>query len=383
MAKEQEPDSNDARVTTGLMLSVLRERQPDANRGALENLCDQGLLPPRARTGQEGRRPVWTYPFGADRQLRALMFWREATHDPDLLRVALWVDGYPVDIARVQRSIHSSIVKMVADVHRSASAAAPPNATEPERRRAFATQAARLRGKNTVAPRTRGVSADERINAVEALLDAFMFDQAGQASEETAMGIELLLGLQGAREPIPGVGADPWLTGSPSDIFEAATHVGLQHLLETAETATPIELDLVRPWLNALLVGLPIFAKLFSTIYGAKAGGFGAISKIGSQPQLPVLLVPTLISLHRAGQTEGLADLVATLNQGTSLGAGLLAAQDLTQKELEANLQNQPPKVAKAVRLVLQEAPFDDLETTLERQANDPITRRTRERRQP
>src|SRR5664279_4540617 len=103
MAKQQEPDADDARIDTESMLSVLREHHPDANRGTLETFCDQGLLPPRARTGQEGRRPVWTYPFGADRQLRALLFWRKTTHDPDLLRVTLWADGYPVDTSRVQR----------------------------------------------------------------------------------------------------------------------------------------------------------------------------------------------------------------------------------------------------------------------------------------
>lgn len=379
MAQEQETEAKSPRVHTETMLSTLREYKPDASRGTLETLCDQGLLPQRARTGQEGRRPIWTYPFGAERQLRALMVWREVAHDPDQLRVALWVDGYPVDLHRVQRSIRDALAKMVAGVNRAAEAAAPANATEAERRRALAARAAGLRGSNALVPRKRGVSAAERTNAVEALFNTFMFGQAGEVSDDTAEQVLQLIGLNGA--PGPTTPASQWLTGSPAAISDIAPHVGLQQFLEVAETATDTELDLVRPLLQSLLVGLPIIAKLMSTVHGADAAGFGALTDLGRQPELPVLLVPLLIGLHRAGQTQGLMEVVAALGPIPAQAAELLAIQELPQKELEANLQNQPPKVADAVRLLLQNAPLDDIEATLERQAKDSIGRRGSEKR--
>jgi hypothetical protein len=381
MAKEQEPQSNNARLTTESMLSVLREDQPDANRGTLENLCDQGLLPPRARTGQEGRRPIWTYPIGAERQLRALMVWREATHDPDLLRVALWVDGYPVDTRRVQQSIGAALNKMAADVHRAASAAAPPDASEAEQRRAFAAQAAGLRGRNTSIPRPRGVSSAERTSAVEALLNTFLFGQTGEVSDDTAKQVEQLFGLQGAREQVPATGAGPRLTGPPGTIFDLTPHVGLQRFLEVAQTATDVEMNLVRPSLNALLVGLPLVARLLSTVHGADAEGFGSMADLGRRPELPVLLVPVLIGLHRAGQAQGLMDVVAALEPVPALAAEILSAQDLPHAEIVVNLQNQSPEVAKLVEQLL-DSPIDDLEATLKRQANAPNSRRAHDKRQ-
>ncbi|MFE6853667.1 hypothetical protein ACFVDH_23105, partial [Streptomyces sp. NPDC057674] len=57
-----------AAISAGL--STMNERR-------LEDFRRDGLMPRPVRVGNDGRRPVWVYPPGSDRQLIRLLRWRE------------------------------------------------------------------------------------------------------------------------------------------------------------------------------------------------------------------------------------------------------------------------------------------------------------------
>ena len=81
--------SSGDRLGTADLLAVAQGIEPGTSERTLEFWRHRDLLPHAERTGQQGTRPVWTYPSDAADQLRALLRLRRATKDPDLLRAAL------------------------------------------------------------------------------------------------------------------------------------------------------------------------------------------------------------------------------------------------------------------------------------------------------
>ena len=71
--------STSSRLTTAQLLAVATELDPSVTARRLEFWRNQGLLPHPERTGQDGTRPIWTYPPQAENELRALLRLREAT----------------------------------------------------------------------------------------------------------------------------------------------------------------------------------------------------------------------------------------------------------------------------------------------------------------
>lgn len=96
-------ESTSGRLTTAGLLATASD--PAITARTLEYWRNQGLLPKAERTGQDGKRPQWTYPPQAADQLRALLRLRAKTRDPDILRAALWFEGYPMDLDRVRASM--------------------------------------------------------------------------------------------------------------------------------------------------------------------------------------------------------------------------------------------------------------------------------------
>src|SRR4051812_36789065 len=110
--------STSGRLTTAQLLAVATETDPSVTTRRLEFWRNEGLLPHPKRTGQEGTRPVWTYPPETVGQLQALLRLRESTKDPDVLRAALWFDGYPVSTALARAAIIDYIREMCVAMER-------------------------------------------------------------------------------------------------------------------------------------------------------------------------------------------------------------------------------------------------------------------------
>jgi hypothetical protein len=71
----------------------------------LEDWRTRGLLPRPTRAAQEGRRSIWIYPAGTEKQLLALLRWRKKSRHLEAIRVALWTEGFPIPLEKARAAI--------------------------------------------------------------------------------------------------------------------------------------------------------------------------------------------------------------------------------------------------------------------------------------
>lgn len=76
------------------------ERQVETWRGL-------DLIPRPVR--RPGGRSVWRYPAGAEEQLRRLLELRPRVADVDLIRIQLWIEQFPVPVARVREALDAFV----------------------------------------------------------------------------------------------------------------------------------------------------------------------------------------------------------------------------------------------------------------------------------
>ena len=107
--------STSDRLQTTQLLALAGETDSLVTERTLEFWRHQGLLPHPERSGQDGKRPVWTYPPETVDQLRALLHLRQQAKDPNVLRAALWYDGYAIETTRVRSSI-SAYLRQLRDI---------------------------------------------------------------------------------------------------------------------------------------------------------------------------------------------------------------------------------------------------------------------------
>src|ERR1700677_2575376 len=99
MTSDQDPCAAPEGLQSVDLLAAAGQAGTGVSDRMLETFRAQGLMPRPRRVGYRGRAPIWRYPPGADRQLLALLGWREHTKDPDVLQVLLWLDGFPISAA--------------------------------------------------------------------------------------------------------------------------------------------------------------------------------------------------------------------------------------------------------------------------------------------
>lgn len=69
----------------------------------LQRWRNQGLLP-RGHRGPGGCA-VWLYPGGSDYQLRRLLHWRSRSRHHRGVLIALWIEGFPIELAKVRAAL--------------------------------------------------------------------------------------------------------------------------------------------------------------------------------------------------------------------------------------------------------------------------------------
>lgn len=332
----------------------------------LEDFRRDGLVPRPVRIGNDGRRPVWAYPPGSDRQLVQLLRWREHTKNVDVLRVVLWIEGFPVSLEAVRTSVIAVVDELLGDVNQELRAEAARQGLDPDAEpgavvAALASTLAARRGRNAL-PRPIRVRADQRAAAVVNLLEIFVLGQRPDMTEEQAEAVEKVLGVSpGRRQRVEG--AAPWLIGPASDLAGAADFVSLPRMAEALAGATGSEWETARSMAAALFLQLPLMVRAATVMYGkTNFVGMGGVAGFDSEPLAGVLLFAFTLGAIRAGWDENLKEVSDSLARWPSLIDEMRKVLDMPQSELSRNLAGHSPEtLARTQRIIeaLQDGELD------------------------
>lgn len=231
------------RITTSELLALVGDEGSTAR--TLEYWRQEGLLPKAQRTGQSGKRPEWTYPAEAADQLIALLRLRETTKQPDVLRVALWFEGFPIDLTRVRASIAADLARllelMTKEVAKRRNRSVRTEISTWEALEQIARQWARKRGPKAP-PRYGRQKLEDRERAMTLAFGLLLgVDDASERLKEDAQHIERMIGIDRGRSPRGGL---PALLHGPAGEALAgfASLCSLPALIETVEKVTQDEL---------------------------------------------------------------------------------------------------------------------------------------------
>jgi hypothetical protein len=317
----------------------------------LEEWRAEKYLPPTRRLKNEGRRPVWVHPPEAPAQLLALLKLREETRNPDLLRVALWYQGYAVPIDAVRASMLRRLQLLVDELERTISAD-ENNGVEADRLMEFAEELAGRRGKRSVGPRTPRMRRDERVQGLAYLLAMFLGDaRAGDVGD--AIQAERVLGLSWGRG---GLGKQyKWIDSAPGE--EAANLSGVLSLpgwLVAVSQASDGELLAARETSMALMTALQVVAMFLDATVGPSAAGLAAFK---DPSPLPVEYVPFLVAFFLVmlrANTAGFVELAPVIGRAVTSRADFEAFVRLEPAEREKRLASVTTKDAITLRKMLQ-----------------------------
>jgi hypothetical protein len=95
--------TSDSWVDTQALMAMAKAAQIPVTARQLELWRYRGLLPRPVR--QPGGRAVWLYPPGTEQQLLRLLHWRERTPSLEHVRLGLWIEGFPIDLAGVRGAL--------------------------------------------------------------------------------------------------------------------------------------------------------------------------------------------------------------------------------------------------------------------------------------
>jgi hypothetical protein len=342
--------SND-RLRTAELLAMARRTEPNTSERTLEFWRHQDLLPHAERTGQEGSRPVWTYPAAAADQLCALLHLRQATKDPDLLRAALWFDGYPVPTSRAQDSMTRCLHRLQVDLQKQLA----------RRRTGTRQQGGQDRGdvlaevardlavqRRTPIPRFGRQSLAARQQAFETILRLGLGEELtpGQL-DHTGAAVERVMGIDQARR-YRSSGAQPWLTGPPAESLALVHEMGsLPHVTGTLESADDRDLEAARPLARTLLTGISAFSLMADAFVGyPNASGLGAAPFLSDSPLIRVMVLAWAISITRSPVlATNLAEISGALTDSIlPIRAAARELAAIPEPELAERLRNLPPR---------------------------------------
>jgi DNA-binding transcriptional MerR regulator len=310
-------EGTSGRLTTAELLAAASDSAITAR--TLEYWRNQGLLPKAERTGQDGKRPQWTYMPQAADQLRALLRFRAKTRNPDILRAALWFEGYPMDLDRVRASMGAVLREFLHDFQKEI-------ARRREQSRGQISQwdaieqlgrvIARKRGQRSL-PRVSRQKQQDRDKAIALSLGLALGDLAAtQRLDEEAPLAERMLGLDRARRPVAGFPA--WLDGPPGEGLAVFAEFGsLPSLIETVESAGDEELHASRSVARITFDGITALARIADAFAGTEnAIGLAALKGFQDDPFLRVWLPPFIIAAGRsASVSEGLSEVTGNLSE--------------------------------------------------------------------
>ena len=289
------------RLDSTKLLALAREIDPSISERTLEHWRYAGLLPHAERSGQNGKKPVWTYPASTAAHLSTLLRLRQRTRDQNAIRVALWYSGYPVETGRIRESISAFLRGLLAGFEKEINKSHPGATSDPELRwraiQALAATLARKRGPGV--PRYGRQALGERTAAFASALGLLLNDQTAlRRLELDASAVERLIGADKGRRYRP-VGTAPWLDGAPEEwLGTFAQTGGIPWLIAVTEGATDRQLETARDFARPLMDGLAAFTQLADAMSGrANSSGMVAVRMLHDEPLAAAVIVPLLLSL--------------------------------------------------------------------------------------
>jgi len=356
----QEPAAQPDGPDGAALLKAAAQAGEEVSDRMLETFRAQGLIPRPSRAGYRGRAPVWRYPPGTDRQMAALLRWRERTKDPDLLKILLWLDGFAIPPTVVRGALSRRLSALTAIVEREISQQAlrlglNPSSDDARSRAidALARTMAARRGATPV-PRRGRVRADERARAVALMVRTFGLGEALEGTAEEGAAIERVLGIapNGRRHTIAGTG--PWLTGPAEDLFSAAGIVGLPSLLHAVTGASETDLTAARQTVVALFRYLPLMARMLGAVSGDdNYAGLAVLGQLDQHPEIVLFIVPMVIAMLKAGWQENLDAITSALRQFPELAEQAQRILEMPAAEINANLAGQPAETRERAQRII------------------------------
>ena len=349
MTPSQEPGDRDTGPDSPALLETAAQAGAPVTSRMLETFRGHGLLPRPRRSGYCGRTPIWRYPPGTERQLAALLRWRQRTKDPDLLTVLLWLDGYDIPPSAVRGALLRHLQVTIQTVEQELSRHARLLGLDPSsgdaRAKAVDALAQTIAAKrgNTPIPRHTRIRAGDRAHAVALMIRAFGLGENLEGSAKEGETVERVLGIapNGRRHTIDTTG--PWLTGPAKDLFGAADIVALPRLLEAVRDAPETDLSAARQTVVALFRYLPLMIRMLVAMFDDdNYAGLAAMSELDQHPETLIYVVPMVIAMLKAGWDENLNTITAALNPFPELAAQAHRVLDMPSATVNANLAGKP-----------------------------------------
>ncbi len=347
-------------VDSTTLIQIAAASKHDVSARILETFRAQGLLPRPTRTGHRGRAPVWIYPTGADQQLISLLGWRQQTKDPNVLRVLLWFDGFPIPSDTVRNALADGLRAMLDLFEREIAAEAKRHGLDAReatgRGQTVSLMAAALaakRGRNSL-PRHGRVSAVQRSRAVELILRMFALGERIDATTEEANAVERVLGVapNGRRHRIHDAG--PWLTGPAEALFDAVDVIAVPNALRAVVDATEVELETARHIVAALWRYLPLMARMMAALFDDdNYAGMSELGRLDQHPEIVLIMVPAVIGMLRAGWENNLQAVATSLGGLPELAAQTERVLELPSQTVDANLKGKPSEVQQYARRII------------------------------
>ena len=356
----QDPGAGPAEPDSAALLRAAARAGEQLSERLLETFRAQSLIPRPRRIGNCGRTPLWRYPPGTERQLVALLRWRQHTKDSDLLTVLLWLDGFPIPDAVVREALLRGLHAMTWTIEREIDQRARRLGVDPADRSArdraiseLAHTAAGKRG-NAPVPRRSRVRASDRAHAVSLMIRLFGLGEKIETTAQDAALVERVLGLapNGRRRTIDGAG--PWLTGPAEDLFSAAEITAIPNLPAAVADASEAELATARQIVTTLFRFLPLMVRMTGAMFGDENyTGLAGLSQLDQHPEAVIYLVPMVIGMLKAGWAENLEAVTSALRPFPELATHTQRILGMPAETVEAILAGQPAEARdRAQRLI-------------------------------
>lgn len=255
----------------------------------LQRWRGQGLLP-LGRRGPGGPA-VWLYPPGSERQLSRLLHWRSRSRHHRGILLALWVEGFPIDLARVREALPRFIDEWEEMARREIMRAGQGSETVAVA--ALGAEMARMRSKAPL-PRRARMSLAERERAYAYMAASILASEDElRDRDEDIPALERLLGLRTGRDG--GLSRELGLRDEKGEADRLPTPAQAGAALAGAPDE---ELELARRGVWVVVMLLPVVVKTLLTEEGAKALDLiDVIDHLFADPSAEdlALLVPALL----------------------------------------------------------------------------------------
>jgi DNA-binding transcriptional MerR regulator len=309
--------STSGRLQTAQLLDLAGETDRSVTERTLEYWRHQGLLPRPERSGQNGKRPVWDYPSETGDQLRALLRLRQQSKDPNVLRAALWYDGYPIETPRVRDSINTYLHQLRDICEKELTKRAGTTDDPAARWQAIQAVSRVMAGRRAKGfPRLGRQALAERSTGIALTLGLLLGDEeAMRHLEADAPAVERLIGVDRGRRFRPN-GAGPWLDGPPEEGLASFANMGsLDRLITVVDSASDKELEIARNLARTLLGGISAFSRIADAFDGRdNASGMAGMRMLDDDPHAALIVVPLVLSILSSTElAQNLAQILTAL----------------------------------------------------------------------